>query len=45
MGCGGLMKEVELAIGALVMVTLNILTELDVANEQLKALYLMNVKD
>ena len=32
MGHGGLMKEVELAIGAPVMVTLNILTDLDVAN-------------
>jgi hypothetical protein len=29
---GGLMKEIELAIGAPVMVTLNIRTELDVAN-------------
>jgi hypothetical protein len=29
---GGLMKDVELAIGASVMVTLNILTDLDVAN-------------
>ena len=32
MGHGGLMKEVELAIGAPVMVNLNILTDLDVAN-------------
>jgi hypothetical protein len=29
---GGLMKEMELAVGAPVMVTLNILTDLDVAN-------------
>ena len=29
---GGLMKNVELAIGIPVMVTLNILTDLDVAN-------------
>ena len=29
---GGLMKDIELAIGAQVMVTLNILTDLDVAN-------------
>lgn len=32
MDCAGLMKDVELAIGAPVMVTLNIHTELDVAN-------------
>ena len=32
MGHGGLMKEVELAIGALVMVTLNILTDLMLQN-------------
>ena len=32
METGGLMKDLELAIGAPVMVTQNILTDLDVAN-------------